>query len=210
MTIDKDAIRNRIMQEASEKAEKEIAAETMKETVLAALAEMNIAPFTCGPGYMHAYGANMHVDCIVETLPDAIEIAEKLNPLPMYLCREGGTSFQPDSPQIHKRAGNNPAWQEANPMKEPELVQPYAYKIDGLLGYAEKKTLFFFKDIAGYRVKFDIEVKSDNLTRRIYRVIEGKGHTRIESIGLKNDSGYFPRSLAFWSSGEHPRTYIAY
>ncbi len=210
MTINKEEIRNKIMQEASEKAEKHIADEIMKEEVLNALNALNIAPFTCGAGYMHTYGANMHVDCIAETLSDAILIAERMNPLPMYLKREGGTSFLPDGPELRKRAGNNKAWQAANPEKEPELVNPYAYKIDGLLNYKEEKTLFFFIDIAGYRVRCDIEVKNDKDTRRNYRIKSYVGGIEVENLGLKNDSGHFSRYLAFWSSGEHPRAYIAY
>lgn len=206
--VDATKIRNDIIADATAKAEELIRVETIKETVLEALKDKG--PFTAGPGYMHTYGADIHLDAIVDTLPEAIELAEKMNPLSLYLCREGGTSFLPDSPLIHKRAGNNPAWQAANPMKEPELVQPYAYKIDGLLGYKETKTLFFFCDIAGYRVKFEVEVKQDNLTHRNYKVREYSGGRKVENHGLKNDSGYFSRYLRFYSSDEHPAPYVAY
>ncbi len=63
---------------------------------------------------------------------------------------------------------------------------------------------------AGFRVRIDVRVKSDPLTRRNYKVKSFDGGVRVENQGLTNDSGYFPRSLAFWASDDQPRRYAAY
>ncbi len=208
--VNEEEIRKRIFEEAAERAETEISNEIMKETVLQTLTETGIREFTCGPGYMHTYGGSITVQCTTETLSEAIETAEKCNPLSLYLKREGGTSFLPECPELRKRAGNNPEWQAATPMIEPELVQPYVYKIEGLHMHGETKTLFFFMNVAGYIVKAEITVKHDPLTRRKYRIIEGRGKIQVENQGLQNDSGYFSRYLRFWSSDENPSPYVAY
>ena len=200
MTVDIEGIRARILAEAAEKAELEIKCEIMREEVLTELNGLGVATFEAGPGCRHAYCAEMSVKCRAADLSEAITIAKRMNPLPLFLKREGGTSFMPDCPALHKRAGQD--------TKPHEQVGPYAY--EGLRQYRETNTLFFFVKAAGRIVRVDVEVISDPTTYRRYYVLSRDGETVVDNRGIINNSGYFQHSLAFWSSPDQPNPYILY
>ncbi len=185
MAVDIEGIRARALAEA----ELEIKYEIMKEEVLEDLNGLGVVTFKAGPGYRHAYCAEMSVECKAADLSEAISIANRMNPLPLFMSRDGGVSFMPECPELLKK----------NPEKV-RTVGPYIYKLDGLRQYGETKTLSFFVKAAGRIVRVDVEVISDPATYRRYYVLSRDGETVVDNRGIINNSGYFKHSLAFWSS----------
>ncbi len=169
--------------------------EKTKSEVMAALGltEENFAP-----GFMHVHKADCYIVVAADTLPDALVMCERMNPLQMVRITGTFCSFRAELSVTEKE------------YKENEILPiPYCYKIDGLRQHNEEKTLVWFVEAAGYTVEVRCKVKNDPLTYRSYEITFNRSGDGVKKRDdLVNKSGYFQRSNRFWSSLDQPSTYV--
>ncbi len=159
----------------------------MKVAVMEAL-QLDAKAFRAG--FMHAYGADCHIELHAETLPDAILIAERMGPITLCRVKDSSLSFLPDKRIPAKRSER----------AEIEPICPYIYEIDGVEGYAEEKRLRFFVEAAGYVVDVRVVVANDpDTARHLDDVRDNRGRLIERKRRITNNSGHFPRVTKWWA-----------
>lgn len=172
-----------------------IRAETMKDAVKTAL---NLTDENFSVGFVHVHKADCFVNVEADTLPDALVMCERMNPLQAVRLKGTFLSFRADRSVSEKEREEN-----------DEIMIPYFYVIDGLRQHGEEKTLTWFVDAAGYTVEVRCKVKSDPLTQRKYQITFDKhGNAHKEQNDLINKSGEFLRVDRFWSSDDQPSRFV--
>lgn len=182
-----------------EKQAKELAElEQLHKMQTAVASALNLPEEAFRAGWMHAYGADCHVELHAETLPDAILIAERMNPITACKVKDGSTSFLPDARIPEKRRERGTV----------EIICPYFYEVDGIAGRPEEKRLRFFVAAGPYVVAVRVAVKKDPDTHRLHHV-EYNRHGEIlrEERSIVNQSGHFPQVVKWWSSPGQPGKY---
>lgn len=168
--------------------------EKMRETVTR---ELNLDESAWGVAFPHAHSCDCKIGLQAETLPDAILIAEKMDPVTLARVKGTFLSFVP--------------LERAKPKDNDvcETIAPYIYIIDGLRQYAEERTLRFYVRAAEYIVQVDVSVQSDPDTRRYYSFSWDKyGNPSKDRNEIINKSGYFPHEARYWSTPDQPSRFV--
>ena len=140
-----------------------------------------------------------------DTLPDALVLAERLNPEGLYRVLDGCLSIRPWSEKLEKLPLVD---NEAHGVRP---VGPWYYKVDGIYGQREEKTLHCYIKRGGYTVHVEIQVQTDPDTfRQFERSFNRRGEVSRRSCHLVNKSGNFLTVHTMWSSPEHPNAYLMY
>lgn len=154
----------------------------------------------------HTAYANYFVQIESETLHEAMDYAERMNPLNIYLLRDGCLSIKPET-----------AMQEAFE-KFPDggtnrqgykLINPYAYYIGGLAGRDEKE-LRWFVAIDEHVIEMRCKVLNDPDTRRSYSISNHGNYIKRDGTKIINNSGYFGHVITWGGSGDHPNNFTLY
>ena len=144
--------------------------------------------FTC------AYG-DLWIEYKAETLPLAIELAERMNPLGLFRFKDSCTSFRTDrtlKPKELERIEAGTA--------ELESVGGYVYKLER---FQNERSLIFYIEAAGHLVECRVRVASDPLSGFYDKPgrYDSRGR-QLEppQVMIRNESGYFRRVTRWWSS----------
>ena len=196
-----DKLKERHAEELA-KAEKDNVMQ-LRVTAIMGLGEANWSP-----GFAHPLpGCDCFVVYDVETLQDALELAEKFNVLNIVRYKDSCLSFKPEVALTEKQ---EKAISEGR--ATVESVGPWVYYVE------DKNTLRFYiwVDKVGsdrdYLVEVRVNVLNDPLTYRVtYREKDHKGHaTGPVKTRLVNNSGHFTRSSSFWTPHDVPSNYRLY
>jgi hypothetical protein len=162
----------------------------MQNAVSAAL---NLSAENWHAGFMHPTpGADCFVLFKAETLPDALAMAERQSDIPLVLICDGScVSIRADTPRLTQRQ-----------FDKSQRIAPYTYEIGKGFLEQDSRELRYYFNCAGYVVQARVTVAHDPLTRRVYRWLNDKhgNQSRIESVALCNESGYFLKSIS-WATG---------
>lgn len=153
----------------------------------------------------HTAYADFFIKLTVETLNEAILVAERMNPLNQYKVRDGALSFRSEKYIPEAMFESNSKSVRA------DLINPYTYTINGLLRHTEEKTLKFFVAIEIYTIEIRINVADDPLTRRSYH-FKNERFDAARGTTIINDSGHFTHSVQYTagSPNEHPSRFVLY
>jgi hypothetical protein len=143
----------------------------------------------------HAVYTDGFIVVPVETLQDALELAERNDPAALYLLRDGSTSFLP-------------AWTAEEDERAELLGAPWFYELeDPRFGADKSHVLKFFTVVGEYRIRVNVHVKSDPETRLIPRYATaafGRTGREIERTDLDDFSGHFNDRIKWYTpSGEY-------
>lgn len=176
--------------------------ETAREVITAHLATLNLAVVKFHPHC--AYAQYVAVVEPVEDLPAAIYVAEILNPVTIFKVNSSCCAFVPEF-NLDAYLGKNKS------AKTDDYTAAYTYQIDGLNNRPDEKELQCYVEAVGYTFRVDIPVKHDPDTYRDYKItFNRRGEAHREYCRLINRSGYFLKSVSWWSSQEHPNSYTLY
>ena len=146
----------------------------------------------------HCYAGDYVVALECETLNEAILIAERENPIPVFLCREGGVSFRTEEPGVKP------------PEEKAECIGGYWLKAGGLRQYPQKNYLNFWLRIEGYLVRVEIWVQEHCYNIRANISFDRHGNATRHNCEIDMSAGYFKNKIKMWSSEEHPNDYYLY
>lgn len=190
----------KIKGKAKAEIERIIKEETAKQEIKELL---NLTDKNFSHGFPYAHPAQYKINFEAEDLPEAIAIAEKLNPLPLVKYQEyknGCVSFRP--------------FQDYMKDEHFTLCCPYAYDIKPHWRGETKKNLFCFIQAGEYLLKVEIKVLNDPLTyvnhgeREIERANGRKGKEYFTI--LINNSGYFRKNIRWYSPEGCPNSFTLY
>lgn len=151
-------------------------------------------------GYMGDYWIDFPE---VEGLPEAIELAEKLNPETIFICKNSCTSFQPESKLDE--------YQKENKNAKCEAIGPYYYKLDQMRQYPCEKFLIVHVVRKGKSAKIQIPIKNDPDTRIDFNIkFDRNGNGRREYCRIINNSGHFAHYIKWWASDDQPNNVTLY
>ncbi len=183
-----DAI-EKLKAEHAEKLEKAIANEKIRAEVFEAL---GLTEEKC---FVHKLYADCTITLEAETLPDALVVCERMNPLTIAHVADGHLAFQPIDYLYHKNGEKAVI----------TAIGPYIYK----LGFRGEHHLHFFVEAGQYIAEIKIKVKVDHLTRTDCKITYDRhGNARKHYCHLINNTGYFTKSARFWSTEEEPNNYV--
>lgn len=201
-TLEKQIADIRSKADSDIKAITEFAA--LKETVTKVL---DLAPANWKPGAKHTAYADCFVEYEVESLNDALVMAERANTLPVVIYKDSCTSLKPEcklKPKEIERAEN-----DGNLC---DRIAPYIYRVE-LAGGLPVKTLVFWQQVESYVVESRVVVKTDKLTH--IETVEAKHDHRGRVIQEKttrcvNSTGHFSHVIKWYSSDIKYSTFTLY
>lgn len=168
----------------------------VKEAVKAAL---GLDDKAFPPGSRHVYRADCHISLEAENLPEALEIAEKMNPETMARVKGTFLTF----------CAAEKVTQKEEDECEVETITPYVYKLDKTRGYPVGRNLVFYVKAGGCLVEVRVAVKNDLDTNIIFECkYDQRGNPQRIRDDLVNKSGYFPKVDQFWSPQGSPRSRV--
>ncbi len=183
---------------------KDLAQKERELTMRAAItAELGLDDAAWTPGFVHTAYADCFIVLKAETLPDAILMAERMNPETLAKVKNGGST----SILTLER------WEAKGSKGDCELICPYVYEVERLvMHHPETRTLRFYVKAAGYTVEVRVMVAKDPDTHIDYVVLRRsrEGDVREVRRELVNKSGHFPRVVRWWSSLESPGRFTLY
>ena len=185
--------RARLEQEQAEAAK----LEELARIIAAELEPQLVAPITRYS--QHTPYAEAFISLDVPTLPEALEQAERLNPLCLYRIKRGCTKFCTED---YFKDGDE---------EHAEAIGGYIYKVEKTASYPTEKQLRFFVMIEGRTLEIRLNVKDDPLTD-IYNhpVRDGRGRIVHYDCGITNKSGHFTHSVKYWASYGQPNPFVLY
>lgn len=151
-----------------------------------------------GAGSMHVHGAVCWVQLRAATIPDALAMIERLNPLTLGNTPTYKASYLPlDGPEFLKSAKG----------AEPPHTTCYTGHLEALAGHATEFELHCFVQAGQDVVQVRISVDDFSPIRLTYRRVDFMGGWRIEGTEAHGWHSYFTKCYRMWSSGDHPSPY---
>jgi hypothetical protein len=155
----------------------------------------------------HTAYADYFLELDTEYLQQALELAERMNPLNIYMVRDGSLAFKPETKMqsVFDKFPDNGS--DAN-KQGYEAIGPYIYYVDGIIG-RETKSLRFYVLVANQTIEVRCNVLNDPLTRRSYSVLNGGHYNQSKGTTIVNDSGHFAHTIRWWG-GDQPNAFTLY
>jgi hypothetical protein len=188
-----------LKKEQAEKLEKATAIQIMFNKIAENLPSFYAPTKICE----HVCYADAFIEIEAETLQAAMEVMEKSNPLAMYRYMDGCLSFRSEKGLQEKSNGRLPDKDKA------ELIAPYRYKVQKMRQYHQEQALIWYIQAGQFVVEVRCSVQKPKCRIDCKITFDRYGNARKHYCNLVGEnSGYFTKSDKFYSSQEHPNSFV--
>ena len=148
----------------------------------------------------YAYGADYGLTLTtVETLQDAIERGENINPDALFSFKDSCLSFMPEEFAYNKRGAEN---------AKIECVGAWVYEVERMTNSPQQQKLVMYKTIEDYMFKITIPVAKDDLTYITeHHETDRNGRVINTRYKLVNLSGHFHKVYKYSAPKGTPNSF---